>query len=205
MIAIDMNETTALHVLRPLPYASLAPTISANTLSVHYGKHHRGYVDSLNELIAGTELTVLSLEDLIVETAGDPANVAIFSNAAQSWNHAFYWRSLRPNGGGEPPVALKQRIEASFGSLDACKKKLAEAATTQFGSGWVWLVRDADELKVVRTSNAGTPLTTKMKPLLAIDVWEHAYYLDYQHRRVDYVNALLDNKINWGFAADNLG
>jgi len=206
MLSLDLNETTMLHVQWPLPYATnaLDPTISAATIAVHYGKHHKGYVDALNELIAGTALTMLSLEELIAETAGDPASVAIFNNAAQSWNHAFYWRSLRPKGGGEPPLALKQRIEASFGSLDACKKKLAAAATSQFGSGWVWLVLDADELKVIRTSNAETPLTMRMKPLLVIDVWEHAYYLDYQQRRLDYVNAVLDNKINWGFAAANL-
>jgi Fe-Mn family superoxide dismutase len=131
--------------------------------------------------------------------------VALFNNAAQIWNHTFYWRSLRRQGGGEPPVALARRIEASFGSLVECKKALATAATTQFGSGWAWLVLEGDALKVVKTSNAQTPLTTGMKPLLAIDVWEHAYYLDYQNRRADYVNAVLDKLINWSFAADNLG
>jgi Fe-Mn family superoxide dismutase len=131
--------------------------------------------------------------------------VAIFNNAAQTWNHTFYWRSLRPKGGGDPPAGLKHRIEASFGTLDACKKELATAATTQVGSGWAWLVLDADKLKVVKTGNAETPLTKKMKPLLTIDVWEHAYYLDYQNRRADYVNAVLDKLINWCFAAENLG
>jgi Fe-Mn family superoxide dismutase len=207
MTGINMETNTALHVLPPLPYGenSLAPVISANTIGFHYGKHHKGYVDILNELIAGTELTDLSLEKLITVTAGKADKVALFDNAAQTWNHNFYWRSLRPKGGGEPPVALKQKIEESFGNLDACKKELATAATTQFGSGWVWLVLEADKLKVVKTGNAETPLTKGAKPLLTIDVWEHAYYLDYQNRRADYVNAVLDTLINWGFAADNLG
>jgi superoxide dismutase, Fe-Mn family len=207
MSGTDVIETALPHVLPPLPYAenALDPVISANTIGFHHGKHHKGYVDTLDKLIAGTELASLPLEKLITETAGKADRVAIFNNAAQAWNHGFYWRSLRPKGGGEPPTALKQRIEASFGNLDACRRELTTAATTQFGSGWAWLVLDADKLKVVKTGNAGTPLTKGMKPLLAIDVWEHAYYLDYQNRRADYVNAVLDKLINWGFAADNLG
>jgi Fe-Mn family superoxide dismutase len=207
MTDIDMIEKAALHVLPSLPYAenALDPVISANTIGFHYGKHHKGYVDTLNKLIAGTQLANLSLEKLIAETSGKADKVAIFNNAAQTWNHTFYWRSLRPKGGGEPPAALKQKIEASFGNLDACKKQLATAATTQFGSGWAWLVLEAGKLKVVKTGNADTPLTKAVKPLLTIDVWEHAYYLDYQNRRADYVNAVLDKLINWGFAADNLG
>jgi superoxide dismutase, Fe-Mn family len=207
MTTIDTIEKAALHILPSLPYAenALDPVISTNTIGFHYGKHHRGYVDTLNKLIAGTELANHSLEKLIAETAGKADKVAIFDNAAQTWNHTFYWRSLRPKGGGEPPAALKQRIEASFGNLDACKKELATAATTEFGSGWAWLVLEADKLKVVKTANAETPQTKGVKPLLTIDVWEHAYYLDYQNRRPDYVNAVLDKLINWGFAADNLG
>ena len=207
MTGIDTIEKAALHVLPSLPYAenALDPVISTNTIGFHYGKHHKGYVDTLNKLIAGTELSNHSLEKLIAETAGKADKVAIFDNAAQTWNHTFYWRSLRPKGGGEPPAALKQRIEASFGNLDACKKELATAATTEFGSGWAWLVLHADKLSVVKTANAETPLTKGVKPLLTIDVWEHAYYLDYQNRRADYVNAVLDKLINWGFAADNLG
>ena len=207
MTRIDTIDNTALHVLPPLPYAenALDPVISASTIGFHYGKHHQGYVDTLNKLIAGTELAGLSLVKLIAETAGKADKAAIFNSAAQAWNHTFYWRSLRPKGGGEPPAALKQLIEASFGTLDACKKELAAAATTQFGSGWAWLVLDAGTLKVVKTGNAETPLTKGVKPLLTIDVWEHAYYLDYQNRRADYVNAVLDKLINWGFAADNLG
>ncbi len=203
----EMIEKAAVHVLPPLPYAesALDPVISANTIGFHYGKHHKGYVETLNKLIAGTELANLSLEKLIAETAGKADKVAIFNNAAQTWNHTFYWRSLRPKGGGAPPAALMQRIDASFGNLDACRKELASAATTQFGSGWAWLVLEADKLKVVKTGNAETPLAKGVKPLLTIDVWEHAYYLDYQNRRADYVNAVLDKLINWGFAADNLG
>ncbi len=207
MTSIDTIERATLHVLPPLPYAenALDPAISANTIGFHYGKHHKGYVDTLNKLLAGTELAQLSLERLIAATAGKSDKAAIFNNAAQTWNHTFYWRSLRPKGGGEPPAALKQRIEASFGNLDTCKKELATAATTQFGSGWAWLVLDADKLKVVKTANAETPLTACARPLVVIDVWEHAYYLDYQNRRADYVSAVLDKLINWGFAADNLG
>ena len=202
----DKTETATAYVLPPLPYAqnALEPVISANTISFHYGKHHKAYVDNLNKLVAGTELAVLPLEKIITATAGNADKIAIFNNAAQAWNHTFYWNSLTPNGGGEPPAALKQKIEESFGTVDACKKELATAATTQFGSGWAWLVLDGDKLKVVKTGNADSPLTKGMKPLLTIDVWEHAYYLDYQNRRADYVNAVLDKLINWGFAADNL-
>jgi Fe-Mn family superoxide dismutase len=136
------------------------------------------------------------LEKLIAETAGKADKVAIFNNAAQTWNHTFYWRSLRPKGGHEPPAGLKHRIDASFGNPDACKKELAAAATTQFGSAWAWLVLDADKLKVVKSGNAETPLTKGLRPLLTIDLREHAYYLDYQNRRADYVNAVLDKLIN---------
>ena len=195
------------HVLPPLPFAdnALDPVISANTLSFHYGKHHKAYVDNLNKLVAGTEFADLSLEQVITATAGRADKAGIFNNAAQTWNHTFYWNSLVPKGGGEPPAALKQKIEASFGTVEACKQELATAATTQFGSGWAWLALDGDKLKVVKTANANVPLTEGMKPLLVIDVWEHAYYLDYQNRRADYVNAVLDKLINWGFAANNLG
>jgi Fe-Mn family superoxide dismutase len=206
MTSTDSSGNVSLHVLPPLPYAdnALDPVISANTIGFHYGKHHKGYVDNLNKLVAGTEFANQALEKIIAGTAGKADQAAIFNNAAQIWNHTFYWRSLKPQGGGEPPAALKQLIEASFGNLDACKKELATAATTQFGSGWAWLVQDAGKLKVVKTGNAESPLTKGMKPLLTIDVWEHAYYLDYQNRRPDYVNAVLDKLINWGFAADNL-
>jgi len=203
----DKTKSASPHVLPSLPYAdtALAPVISAQTIGFHYGKHHRGYVDNLNKLVAGTEFAGLPLEKIIAGTAGKADKTAFFNNAAQTWNHTFYWNSLRPKGGGEPPAALKQRIEASFGDLDSCKKELAAAAMAQFGSGWAWLVLDGGKLKVVKTGNADMPLTTGMKPLLTIDVWEHAYYLDYQNRRADYVNAVLDKLINWDFAAKNLG
>jgi superoxide dismutase, Fe-Mn family len=207
MTGTARTETATPHVLPPLPYAddALDPVISASTLRHHHARHHQGYVDNLNKLIAGTPLAGLSLEKLITATTGQADKVAIFNNAAQAWNHSFYWRSLHPKGGGAPPAALKTMIEASFDNLDACMSELATAATTQFGSGWAWLVLDAGKLKVVRTGNAETPLTAGMTPLLTIDVWEHAYYLDYQNRRADYVNAVLDKLINWGFAAENLG
>jgi Fe-Mn family superoxide dismutase len=147
----------------------------------------------------------MSLEEIIEGTAGRPERIAIFNNAAQTWNHTFYWKSMSPKGGGEPPASLKEKIDASFGSVDACKKELASAAVSQFGSGWVWLVLDGAKLKVVKTANADNPLTTGMKPLLTIDVWEHAYYLDYQNLRADYVNAVLDKLLNWEFALQNAG
>ncbi|MBX3617776.1 superoxide dismutase [Nitrosomonas sp.] len=195
------------YVLAPLPYANnaLEPVITANTLSFHYGKHHKTYVDNLNNLLANTQLAGQSLEDIIRASAGQADKAAIFNNAAQVWNHMFYWHSLKPNGGGEPPAALKQKIEEAFGSVDACKKEFAQAALTQFGSGWAWLVVDGGKIAIVKTGNAETPITKNVRPLLTIDVWEHAYYLDYQNRRADYTNAILDKLINWDFAAANLG
>lgn len=194
------------HSLPALPYAenALEPVISAQTLGFHYGKHHQSYVDNLNKLIAGTEFADLPLERIITQTAGRADSVAVFNNAAQTWNHSFYWNSLSPKGGGEPPAALKDKIITQFGSVDALKKELATAATSQFGSGWAWLVQDGNTLKVVKTANADTPLTTGAKPLLTLDVWEHAYYLDYQNRRADYVSAVLDKLVNWEFAHKNL-
>jgi Fe-Mn family superoxide dismutase len=193
--------------LPPLPYAEnvLEPVITAKTMGFHYGKHHKAYVDNLNKLVAGTEYADLPLEKIISRTAGQTEKAAIFNNAAQAWNHTFYWKSMRPKGGGEPPAALKHKMEESFGSVDACRKALADAAVAQFGSGWAWLVLDSGQLKTLKTSNADVPLTTGMKPLLTIDVWEHAYYLDYQNRRADYVNAVLDKLINWEFALQNAG
>ncbi|MFH0797347.1 MAG: superoxide dismutase [Candidatus Omnitrophota bacterium] len=202
----DKIESAVPHVLPSLPYANnaLDPVITANTISFHYDKHHKTYVDNLNKLIAGTEFAPLPLEKIITATSGKVDKTAIFNNAAQAWNHAFYWNSLTPKGGGEPPAVLKIKIEASFGTLDICRKELAATAMSQFGSGWAWLVLDGGKLKVVKTSNADVPLTKGMKPILTIDVWEHAYYLDYQNRRADYLNAVLEKLINWSFAADNL-
>jgi Fe-Mn family superoxide dismutase len=192
--------------LPPLPYAenALDPVISANTIGFHYGKHHKAYVDNLNKAVAGTALADLSLEKIVASTYGVADKVGIYNNAAQNWNHSFYWKSLRAQGGGEPPAALRHKIEESFGSIDALRKEWLAAATSQFGSGWAWLVVDNGKLAVTKTGNADSPQTRGQKPLLTIDVWEHAYYLDYQNRRADYVNAVLDKLINWGFAADNL-
>lgn len=207
---LDNFSSTALSgsqfILAPLPYAdnALEPVISANTLSFHYGKHHKTYVDNLNNLVAGTDLAGQSLEQIIRAVAGKADKAGIFNNVAQVWNHMFYWHSLSPNGGGEPPADLKQKIEQSFGSLDACKKEFANAAMTQFGSGWAWLVQDGDKIAIAKTGNAESPITQNVRPLLTIDVWEHAYYLDYQNRRADYVNTILDKLINWEFAQANL-
>jgi len=200
-------KSSSLILLPSLPYAdnALSPVISANTIGFHYGKHHKGYVENLNKLIAETEYADMPLEKILTATAGKADKTAIFNNAAQAWNHTFYWRSLRPKGSGGPPEALKQKIQAAFGTLDACKKEFAAAATTQFGSGWAWLVLDGGKLKVIKTSNADVPLTSGMRPILTIDVWEHAYYLDYQNRRADYVNAVLDTLMNWDFAVENIG
>jgi len=194
------------HTLPPLPYAedALAPYISARTLGFHHGQHHRGYVNALNRLVAGTAYAEMSLEQTLAATAGQTEHRAIFDNAAQVWNHTFYWQSMRPHGGGEPPAAIKPLIESCFGNVQDCKDALAAAAARRFGSGWVWLVLQAGQLKVLDTGNAHRPAPPGQRPLLAIDVWEHAYYLDHQDRRAEYVTALLNKLIHWGFAADNL-
>ena len=189
-----------------LPYSldALVPVISEKTLNFHYGKHHQAYIDELNKAVEGTDLQDVGLEDIIRATAGKPDQRTIFNNAAQTWNHTFYWHSLKPKGGGKPPSALRQMIEASFGTVDECKAELAKAAIAQFGTGWAWLVLNDKGVGVINTDDADLPLTKGMRPLLTIDVWEHAYYLDYQNRRKDYVAAVIDKLINWDFAADNL-
>jgi len=206
MISIDYHERPGVHVLPALPYArnALEPIISARTLSFHYGKHHAGYIDTLNRLIAGTAFEALSLEQLMAASAGKADLAAIFNSAAQAWNHSFYWRSLRPKGGGTPPAALRHIIEGAFGSVETCKNELARAAANVVGNGWVWLVLFAGHIKVLKTNNAETPLNWGMQPLLTLDVWEHAYYLDYQNRRADYFTAVIDKLINWDFVAENL-
>ena len=190
------------HKLPELPYAknALAPHISAETLEYHYGKHHATYVANLNKLIAGTEFAELSLEDIVKKATG-----GIFNNAAQVWNHTFYWNSLSPKGGGEPSGPLADAVVKSFGSFAGFKEKMTNAAITQFGSGWAWLVKNPDgSLAIEQTSNAGTPLKDSKKALLTVDVWEHAYYLDYQNRRPDYVKTFLAHLVNWDFANANL-
>jgi len=187
--------------LPELPYAqnALEPHITANTLSFHYGKHHNAYVTNLNKLIPGTEFEKLSLEEIVKKSSG-----GIFNNAAQVWNHTFYWHSMKPSGGGAPSGELAAQIAQDFGSLEKFKEEFTTAATTQFGSGWAWLVLDkSGKLKVTKTANAETPITTSDTPLLTIDVWEHAYYLDYQNRRPDYIATFLDKLANWEFAAKN--
>ena len=187
--------------LPPLPWAqdALAPHISAETLQYHYGKHHQAYVTNLNKLIDGGPLAGKSLEEIVKSAEG-----GVFNNAAQVWNHSFYWNSMKPGGGGAPTGAIADAIEASFGGYDKFREAFANAAATQFGSGWAWLVKEGDKLSVVKTPNAETPLTTSAKPLLTIDVWEHAYYIDYRNARPNYIDTFLNHLVNWDFANQNL-
>jgi superoxide dismutase, Fe-Mn family len=202
-----MAQTAGPFSLPPLPYQddALAPVISANTISFHYGKHHRAYFDNLNKLVEGTELASKSLDDVVKATHGDASKTAIFNNAAQAWNHTLYWNSMSPKGGGTPSGALADKIKDSFGDFAKFRQEFANAAITQFGSGWAWLVIGPDKkLQVIKTGNAETPMAQGTTCLLTCDVWEHAYYLDYQNRRPDYVNAWLDKLVNWDFAAKQL-
>ncbi len=191
--------------LPPLPYAknALAPHISAKTLEFHHGKHHRAYVDTLNKLVDSTQEAELSLEEIIVATHHDDAKVAAFNNAAQAWNHEFFWQCMKKDGGGEPEGEVKKAVDRDFGSTEKFFAAFKEAATTQFGSGWAWLVFDAGKLKVIKTSNAINPIAGGQSALLTCDVWEHAYYLDYQNRRPDFVEAFVQHLINWEFVAAN--
>ncbi|MEQ6340986.1 MAG: superoxide dismutase [Fe] [Gammaproteobacteria bacterium] len=189
------------HALPELPYAknALEPHISAETIEYHYGKHHQAYVNNLNNLIPGTEFENLSLEEIIMKSSG-----GVFNNAAQVWNHTFYWHCLSPNGGGEPSGALADAINKAFGSFDEFKKKFTQTAITTFGSGWAWLVQDkSGALSIVSTSNAATPMTAGQKALLTCDVWEHAYYVDYRNARPSYVDHFW-SLVNWDFVAKNL-
>ena len=192
--------------LPELPYGkdALAPHISSNTLDFHYGKHHKTYVDNLNKLITGTDLAEKSLEEIIKFSVGDSAKAGIFNNAAQIWNHSFYWQCLKKSGGGSPTGAIAAKINAVWESYDKFVEELKNAGVTQFGSGWAWLVLEDGQLKITKTANADTPLAHGQKPLLTIDVWEHAYYLDYQNRRPDYLTAVIQNLINWDFVNANL-
>ena len=200
-----LETATPLALFRlPYPEDALAPIISARTLSFHHGKHHKTYVDKVNELVEGTEFEGQALERIVLAASGKTDRVELFNNAAPAWNHAFYWRSMKPTkAAGRPTGPLAEKIDAAFGGFEALKKELAGAGVKQFGSGWAWLVSDGHSLKVVRTANADVPFTKGQTPLLAIDVWEHAYYLDYQNRRVDYVQAVVDKLLNWEFAAEN--
>jgi superoxide dismutase, Fe-Mn family len=193
--------------LPELPYAkdALAPFISANTLEFHYGKHHKAYVDNLGKLITGTDLVDADLETVIKKVAGDPARAGIFNNAAQVWNHSFYWKCLKAGGGGKPTGAVSAKIDTVWGSYEKFADELKNAGLTQFGSGWAWLVIDGGQLKITKTANADTPIAHGIKPLLTLDVWEHAYYLDYQNRRPDYMGTVIAKLINWDFVNANLG
>lgn len=193
--------------LPALPYEknALEPHISAKTLEFHYGKHHNTYVTNLNNLTKDTSLASAGLEEIIKETALEAAKAGIFNNAAQVWNHSFYWHCMKPGGGGAPKGRIADEIEKAFGSFDKFAEEFKTAALTQFGSGWAWLVVEDGALKVTKTANADTPLAHGQLPLLTVDVWEHAYYLDYQNRRPDYVRTFLDHLVNWEFAAENLG
>jgi Fe-Mn family superoxide dismutase len=205
--ALLKAATKLAEALPPLPYPdnALEPVISSNTIGFHYGKHHKGYFDALTKAVDGTDLANHTLEDVIKTTQVNPNRTAIYNAAAQTWNHNFYWRSMKPNGGGKPSGALADRIEQDLKGFDNLKKELTTAALTQFGSGWAWLVETKEKkLQVMKTPNADTPMAQGMKCLLTIDVWEHAYYLDYQNRRADYVAAWLDKLANWEFAAQNL-
>jgi Fe-Mn family superoxide dismutase len=192
--------------LPALPYEAnaLEPYITANTLSFHHGKHHQTYVTNLNNLIQGTELADASLENIIVAVANKPEKVGIFNNAAQVWNHTFYWHSMKKDGGGLPTGDIATKINEDFGSFGAFVDAFKNAGLTQFGSGWAWLVLEDGKLKVTKTGNADTPMVHNQKAILTVDVWEHAYYLDYQNRRVDYLDLFLKHLVNWDFANANL-
>lgn len=191
--------------LPDLPYAqdALAPHISGETLSFHHGKHHKAYVDKANAAIEGTDYEGLSLEEVIKKSWSEK-NMGVFNNAAQIWNHTFYWHSMTPNGGGKPTGAIAEAIDASFGSYDKFAEEFKAAGAGQFGSGWAWLVKNGDKLEVRKTLNAENPITDGATPLLTMDVWEHAYYLDYQNRRPDYIGDFLDKLVNWDFVNQNL-
>jgi len=193
--------------LPDLPYAkgALAPHISDNTLNIHHGKHHEAYVVNLTKLITGTNLSDESLENIIRKTAKDTSRAGVFNNAAQVYNHTFYWQSMKPGGGGPPSGNIAKKIEADLGGYQKFVEQLKSAGLTQFGSGWAWLVLNNGKLQVIKTANADTPIAHELKPLLTVDVWEHAYYLDYQNRRGDYLDAYIGKLINWDFANSMLG
>jgi len=193
--------------LPSLPYAdtALEPYYSAKTFSFHHGKHHKAYVDNLNKLLPGSPFENSSLEEIIQAVAGDATKAGFFNNAAQVWNHTFFWSCMKPGGGGAPNGALAAKIDAAFGSYEKFAEQFKAAAVGRFGSGWAWLVLDGGELKIMSTPNAETPMTGGKKALLTVDVWEHAYYLDFQNRRPDFVQTFLDHLVNWDFVAANLG
>ena len=199
-------DTKAKFSLPKLPYAenALEPVVSAKTISFHYGKHHKAYVDKLNELIAGTPYESMTLEEIVRKSAGNDKDKAIFNNAGQAWNHNFYWQSLSPKG-GKPSETLLRHIQTAFGGWDKFAKQLADVANNQFGSGWAWLVNRNGKLDIMATANAESPMAHGVPCLLTIDVWEHAYYIDYRNQREKYVEALINERLNWEFAERNFG
>jgi Fe-Mn family superoxide dismutase len=203
----ESQHAGGVHLLPPLPYTinALEPVISARALTFHYEKHHKACVDKVNALVADTPLAELTLEALILRTVRMPEQTQIFNNAAQAWNHTFFWHCLSPQVEGRIPATLQKRLKESFGDVNHFKQEFAKAAIELFGSGWAWLVAEGDKLRIVHTTNADDPLPSHQRPLLTLDVWEHAYYLDYQNRRPDYVHAVIDRLLNWDFAAANLG
>ncbi|BCR05610.1 superoxide dismutase [Desulfuromonas versatilis] len=190
-----------------LPYAknALEPHISSRTFEFHHGKHHKAYVDNANKMLEGSELAGKSLEEIIQAAAKDPAKKGLFNNAAQAWNHAFFWKCMKPGGGGPASGKIADKIKADFGSYEKFVEAFKNAGATLFGSGWAWLVLKGGKLEIVQGANAETPVAQGLKPLLVVDVWEHAYYLDYQNRRPDFLQAFLDHLINWDFVNANLG
>ena len=206
LAATTEERPVELFYLPRLPYAedALEPFISARTISFHYGKHHAGYVKKSIELVRDTKFAGESMEKIIIETAGKSEFSSIFNNVAQVYNHDFFWKSMKPKGGGKPGKTLAAKIDEYFGSLDKFNEQFTATATGRFGSGWAWLVEEKGILKIISTSNADNPLTQDLKPLLTLDVWEHAYYLDYQNRRADFVKAFLEHLINWDFAEENM-
>jgi len=201
-----MNAKAAPFTLPPLPWAenALDPVVSSKTIGLHYGKHHKTYVDKLNELVAGTPMADMPLEELVKKVAGDADKKKIFNNAGQHWNHSFFWNCLSPKGGGKPSGTLAAKIDSDLGGYDAFKTAFADTAVNTFGSGWAWLAVKGGKLQLISTSNAATPLTDGATPLLTIDVWEHAYYVDYENRRPEFVKAVIDKLLNWDFAAEQL-
>lgn len=199
------NQITYPFVLPELPFAKDAflPYFSIETFDYHHGKHHQGYVNNLNELLKKeTDLIKKSLEEIILLSCN--VNFAIFNNAAQIWNHSFFWHSIKPNGGGKPSGHLLQMIETSFGNFENFSNQFKQASVSQFGSGWVWLVHTKGKIDIIKTANADTPITLGIQPLIACDVWEHTYYIDYRNRRLDYISAYIEHMVNWDFAEKNL-
>jgi len=188
----------------PFPNSALEPYISAKTFEFHHGKHHKAYVDTGNKLIAGTEFENMDPESILKKVVGDSSKATIFNNVAQAWNHSFFWKCMKPKGGGAPTGPVAQKIQSDFGNFEKFAEEFKNAGVTQFGSGWAWLVQKGGKLEIMKTANADTPIAHGTTPLLTVDVWEHAYYLDYQNRRADFIQAFIENIINWDFVNSNL-